>query len=238
MVTRQGLVRLLQIKNRKSLKSQVNWLPELDRSMLTLGRMVSAGDLKKHLADLIARIAFVDRQKIPRSKEQFEALQSNSVERISVATQDVAKWLPKLAAAVHAVELQLEGMPARFGSAKGDIRTQIDGLKEDGFLARTPWQWLQHYPRYFQAIEYRITKLDSTAADKEKELRDSVSEYWQQFVEMREFHRTQAIVDAEMEQYRWMIQEYRVSLFAQQLGTCIKVSPTRLEKQWTKIRKT
>ena len=238
MVTRQGLVRLLQIKNRKSLKSQVNWLPELDRSMLTLGRMVSAGDIKKHLADLITRIAFVDRQKIPRSREQFDALQANAVERISMATQEVAKWLPKLAESVHAVELQMEGMPGRFGSAKGDIRLQVDGLKEEDFLARTPWPWLQHYPRYFQAIEYRISKLDSTSADKEKELRDSVGDYWQQFVDMREFHRAQGIVDAEMEQYRWMIEEYRVSLFAQQLGTCIKVSPTRLDKQWAKIRKT
>ena len=238
MVTRQGLVRLLQIKNRKSLRSQVNWLPDLERSMLTLSRMVSAGDLKKHLADLIARIAFVDRQKIPRTKEQFDALQTNAVERISVATQEVAKWLPKLAAAVHSVELQMETMPARFSSAKGDIRMQIDGLKDNGFLARTPWQWLQHYPRYFEAIEYRISKLDSTAADKEKELRESVNSFWQQFVDMREFHRAQAIVDGEMEQYRWMIEEYRVSLFAQQLGTCIKVSPTRLDKQWAKVRKT
>ena len=238
MVTRQGLVRLLQIKNKKSLKSQVNWLPELDRSMLTLGRMVSAGDLKKHLADLIARIAFVDRQKVPRSKDQFDALQANSIERISVATQEVAKWLPRLAEAVHAVELGLDDLPGRFGSAKGDIRNQIDGLKEDGFLARTPWMWLQHYPRYFEAIEYRMSKLDSTSTDKEKELRDCVNAYWQQFVDMREFHRTQAIVDAEMAQFRWMIEEYRVSLFAQQLGTCIKVSPTRLDKQWAKIRKT
>jgi len=238
MVTRQGLVRLLQIKNRKSLKSQVNWLPELDRSMLTLGRMVSAGDLKKHLADLITRIAFVDRQKIPRSKDQFDAIQANAVERIGIATQEVAKWLPRLAEAVHAVELGLEDLPGRFGSAKGDIRAQIDGLKEDGFLARTPWMWLQHYPRYFQAIEYRMSKLDSTSAEKEKEFRDSVNLLWQQFVDMREFHRTQAIVDAEMSQYRWMIEEYRVSLFAQQLGTCIKVSPTRLDKQWAKIRKT
>ena len=155
-----------------------------------------------------------------------------------MATQEVAKWLPKLAESVHAVELQMEGMPGRFGSAKGDIRLQVDGLKEEDFLARTPWPWLQHYPRYFQAIEYRISKLDSTSADKEKELRDSVGDYWQQFVDMREFHRAQGIVDAEMEQYRWMIEEYRVSLFAQQLGTCIKVSPTRLDKQWAKIRKT
>ena len=83
-----------------------------------------------------------------------------------------------------------------------------------------------------------MSKLDSTSADKEKELRDSVQAYWQQLVDMREFHRTQAIVDAEMSEYRWMIEEYRVSLFAQQLGTCIKVSPTRLDKQWAKVRKT
>jgi ATP-dependent helicase HrpA len=238
VTTRQGLVRLLQIKNKKAIRSQVNWLPDLDQSMLTLGRMASAGDIKKHLADLIARVAFVEREKVPRSVEQFEHLQKNSAERIGIASQEIARWLPKFASEVQQVELSLEDLPARFGSAKGDIRQQIDGLKTAGFLATTPWQWLQHYPRYFAAMGYRLSKLSSTPADKDQESRSMVAEFWQRYEQMRDFHKSQAIVDSELEQFRWLIEEYRVSLFAQQLGTAVKASATRLEKQWGKVRKT
>lgn len=238
VTTRQGLVRLLQIQNKKAIRSQVNWLPGLDQCMLTLGRMASAGDIKKHLADLIARVAFVEREKIPRSLEQFAKLQANSAERIGIASQEIARWLPKFASDVQQVELLLEDLPTRFGSTKGDIRQQIEGLKTEGFLAMTPWQWLQHYPRYFAAMSYRMSKMSSTPADKDQESRNLVSNFWQRYEQMRDFHKAQAIVDAELEQFRWMIEEYRVSLFAQQLGTAVKASSTRLDKQWAKVRKT
>jgi ATP-dependent helicase HrpA len=238
VTTRQGLVRLLQMKNKKSIRSQVNWLPNLDQCMLTLGRMASSADIKKHLADMIARVAFVEREKIPRSLEQFESLQTNAVERVGIASQEIARWLPKFATEVQQVELLLEELPARFGSAKGDVRQQINELKTAGFLATTPWQWLQHYPRYFAAMSHRLSKLDSTPADKDQKDREIVGEFWSRYEQMRGFHESQAIVDAELPQYRWLIEEFRVSLFAQQLGTAVKVSSIRLEKQWAKIRKT
>lgn len=235
-ITRQGLVRLFQIYNRKNLKSQVNWLPDLDQHAVKLARMVASSSLKQQLVDLIARIAFVDRNKIPRTQDAFESVQANSVERISIASQDLAKWLPKFANAVHKVELGMADLPNKFSSAKGNIRDQIVHLKRDGFLAQTPWVWLQHFPRYFEAIRYRIDKLDSTPTEKDRAHADQITEYWQRYVESEQAHLRQAIVDPELETFRWMIEELRVSLFAQPLGTSLTVSPKRMEKQWAKVR--
>ena len=61
--------------------------------------------------------------------------------------------------------------------------------------------------------------------------------YWQQYETLKAAQDAQAIVDPELETLRWMIEEYRVSLFAQKLGTVIKVSPTRLDKQLAKVRR-
>ena len=235
--TRQGLVRLYQLVNRKNLKSQVNWLPDLNKHSISLSHLLPARELKEQMSDLIARIVFVDRQKIPRNESEFSQSQNNGVERVSIATQDVAKWLPKLADAAHEVQLKMESLPARFGSAKGDVRSQISELKTDGFLAKTPWMWLQNYPRYFQAIAYRLSKLDSTPPEKERSFREQLANYWTTYSELKEFQEAQAIVDPELITFRWMIEELRVSLFAQQLGTSLTVSPKRMEKQLAKVRK-
>ena len=236
MTSRQGLVRLLQISNRKLLRSQVNWLPDLDRYAITLSSLMPSGELKSQLADLITRVAFIDRKPIPRSKSEFEELRAGAVEQISIASQDVAKWLPKLADAFHEVQLKLEGLSDRFATTKGDVRSQLAELKSEEFLARTPWQWLQHYPRYLQAISYRVEKLDSTPVERDRSRSNAVGEFWQRYADLTQLHRDQAIVDPELETFRWMIEELRVSLFAQPLGTSLTVSPARMEKQWKKVR--
>ena len=59
---------------------------------------------------------------------------------------------------------------------------------------------------------------------------------WQLYLELARDHQTQGIVDAELMHLRWMLEEYRVSLFAQKLGTAIPASPKRLEQQWAKLR--
>ncbi len=234
--TRQGLVRLLQIKHRKSLRSQVNWLPDLDQHAVRVARLIPASEFKKQLSDLITRIAFVDRDKIPRTEIEFSELIANATERISVATLAVSKWLPNWTSHTQAAFLQLEQTPDRFGSAKGDIRQQIKQLTGDQFLSQTPWTWLEHYPRYFQAITQRLEKISSTSVEEERRMREELAEWWRTYAELKEKHEQQAIVDPELDQLRWMIEEYRVSLFAQKLGTSITVSAKRLEKQLKKVR--
>jgi ATP-dependent helicase HrpA len=199
-------------------------------------RVIGSAELKSRLGDLIVRIAFVEREKIPRSAAAFQELQSNATERIGVATQDVAKWLPKFTASLHQVLLRIDELPTRFAVSKHDMQFQFDQLFADGFMTNTPWQWLQQFPRYLDGVLYRIEKLTETDQAKETRHIELVNRFWQQYTEALHYQQTQAIIDPELTQFRWMIEEYRVSLFAQPLGTAIKVSDTRLEKQLKLIR--
>ncbi len=235
--SRQGLTRLFQILNRKNIKSQVNWLPELDRHSISLARFVGAAEIKAELGDLITRVAFVEQQKIPRSESDFQERQSRAGERIGIATQEVASWLPKVAMELHRAEIALDEISANFLTAKQDLTNQLANLTGKQFLANTPWSWLKHYPRYFQAMNYRVAKLSSTDPSKEQAQTDSIRIWWDRYEEALQYQQVQAIVDPELLLLRWMIEEFRVSLFAQPLGTSLKVSETRLAKQWDKIRR-
>jgi ATP-dependent helicase HrpA len=108
-------------------------------------------------------------------------------------------------------------------------------LLQPNFLTVQPWEWLQHFPRYLKAISLRLKKL-STALARDKTNYDLIAprvKAWKERV-ARPF-----TTDAEHEQlslYRWMLEELRVSLFAQELGTSIAVSPKKLDNQWEKTR--
>ncbi len=234
--SRAGLIRLLRIVHRKSIKSQVNWLPDLDQQAVLMSRFVPAKTLRVGIGDLIVRIAFLTGRKLPQTEAQFQELNANAVERISMATQDVAKWLSRLSASMHKAGLAMGDIPGSRGTTKHDIKQQISALTDEGFLGAVPWNWLKEYPRYFDAVVHRIEKTKTLPTEKERELSDQVVVFWQRYEEIADQHKTLGIVDPELEQLRWMIEEFRVSLFAQQLGTAIKVSDLRIEKQLAKIR--
>ncbi len=234
--TRKGLTRLFQLSNRKLVRSQVAWLPDLDRHAVMLSRLASPKELRKHLSDLIIRIGLVENRPLPRSQNEFVKAQENATEQVSITTQDVARWLPQFSSSVQGTFLAMEQLAERFAPAKVGIQQQIGCLTEPGFLGQTPWKWLQHYPRYFDAITAHIEKLPATPPQREQQTVEEIDQYWKQYIEMQTHHASQAMVDPELEQFRWMIEEYRVSQFAQQLGTSLTVSAKRLEKQWKKIR--
>jgi ATP-dependent helicase HrpA len=227
-----GLVRLFQLINRKSLNTQLKWLPELDRQIIALTKFIPAGELKSQLGDLMIRIAFVEREKPPRTNAQFDQLQSNAVERIGVAAQEIAKWLPKLTDSLLKAQLQIESIPKSFQALKSDLEFQLTNLMQPDLLALTPWIWLIHVPRYLEAMRYRIDKATSTEFRKDQESRDVIAKYWNAFERLREHQLKQGIVDPELTTFRWMIEEFRVSLFAQPLGTSVKVSAKRMEQQF------
>ena len=86
-------------------------------------------------------------------------------------------------------------------------------------------------------MNYRMEKISATDPDKDRKQTELVKKWWTRFEEVQQHQTTQAIVDPELELLRWMIEEFRVSLFAQPLGTSLKVSENRLEKQWDKVQR-
>jgi ATP-dependent helicase HrpA len=135
----------------------------------------------------------------------------------------------------HEVRLALEQpCPPAWHYALDDIRQQLEALLPAGFLIETPWNWLQHVPRYLRAISLRITKL-SGGLPRDRQHTDTIAPRWRQHQERLAQHRQRGMDDPELAHYRWMIEELRVSLFAQELGTSIPISVQRLDKQWQRV---
>ncbi len=231
---RTAVRRLYRTINRKSLRTQVRWLPEWDKICLWSSSIFPKDVLEDQLALVIADVGFLQSGGVPKTQGDFEAKQAEASQHIAAATQKVATVVPPLMDAYHRVRLALgNASRSRFSSSIQDIETQLARLMHPNFLSDTPWNWLSQYPRYLKGIEQRIDKLSSTNPTKEQNAVHELSQYWSRIEGCDE---AASYVDRNaLLEYRWMIEEYRVSLFAQTLGTAVKVSPQRLDKQWAKV---
>jgi ATP-dependent helicase HrpA len=123
-----------------------------------------------------------------------------------------------------------KNFPLAWAHAHRDLKQQLGQLFPDDVLLQVPWAWLQEYPRLLGAIDLRLDKLGGQIG-KDRTLSAELEAYSKQ-------HETRAAgaplwkQPEPLQQFFWMLQEYRVSLFAQQLGTKLSVSAKRLNKQW------
>ena len=230
MAMRQGTTRLFAIAEVKELRRQVRWMPNFERIKINLSGTISAAAIEPSLIDLLARLAFVENESLVRTRDEFEGRRKQRGQRIAGAAQEVAGWLGELGDSAFAVRQQLEetaGGP--FAAVLADIETQLSWLTPEAFLSAVPWAWLKHYPRYLEAIVYRLDKLRSGSSSRDAENASVVHNLWDRWLaSLPEPDRTPtAQADSE---FRWMMEELRVSLFAQPLGTAVKVSPQRCEK--------
>src|SRR4029078_7258098 len=105
------------------------------------------------------------------------------------------------------------------------------------FIVDTPPSWLEQYPRYLSAIELRLRKLLNAGLTRDPDASAPITPLWEQVIARRAVNRAEGIVDPELETYRWMLEELRVSLFAQELKTAVPVSAKRMEGQWEKVKR-
>jgi len=100
----------------------------------------------------------------------------------------------------------------------------------------TPYPWLQQFPRYLQGMELRLSKLGGTGLKRDISNIRSISRYFAMYSQRALQHHEREIIDPQLVKFRWMLEEFRVSLFAQKLGTALKVSPKILDDQWALVR--
>ena len=115
-----------------------------------------------------------------------------------------------------------------------DIQLQLNNLFPKNFITSIDQQWLLQYPRYLSAINKRFDK-SKTSASRDRELRIGFSRLWDAYVERRDLLAKQHIESERLKHYRWMLEEYRVSLFAQALKTKFPISEKRLKKYWNEL---
>jgi len=118
--------------------------------------------------------------------------------------------------------------------ALNDIKQQLAGLVYPGFVRETPAQWLKELPRYLKGIELRLDKV-GTQVQRDRVWSGELGELWTQYQARAAKHAQEGKRDPELAVYRWWLEEYRVSLFAQQLGTKVPISDKRLAKQWALV---
>jgi len=115
-----------------------------------------------------------------------------------------------------------------------DMREQLDELVFRGFLQQIPYEHLKDYPRYLKALAMRAERLSLAAGKDLQRLRELAPFYarWKERVKAaREAERR----DPRLDEIRWMLEELRVSFFAQQLGTAYPVSLKRIETRWKQL---
>lgn len=233
--TRHGLRRLFSLASRRELKSQVEWLPGLAQ-LKVYAAAIPGFSAERQLADLIAELAFVQGQPAPRDEASFDKALQQGRARIPPAVQEVAALAGALFKEFHQALLAVEkAAAARWEYATLDARRQIDLLVGREFLTATPWLWLKHFPRYFQAIQLRFDKLRGGAAERDRRACGEIAAHTEAWRNRAEQNGQAGLHDPELAHYRWMLEEYRVSLFAQELGTSIAVSAKRLQKQWERV---
>ena len=225
----QGLRRLYMLALGKDNSYLMRNLPNLHKLCLNYASTGSCDELKKSIVDNSFRLTFDC--KTVRSETAFQAQINQHKAELLPNANTICEQLTICMPLVHLIRKRLKGgiNPLAL-EALGDIKQQIDALVFPGFLDTIDMHILRQYPRYLKAIERRLEKLQHSL-QKDRGLRLQASKHMDQYLQIIK-EKPELRSDAEAQQYRWMIEELRVSLFAQELGTSMPVSDKRLSKQW------
>ncbi|MBP1762287.1 MAG: hrpA, partial [Firmicutes bacterium] len=234
-----GLMRLFQLQLRKECTYIIKNIPQSATAELTYNRLpkhpiISTffsrnlgmnASYKEDMLYLILYTVFIEGRTL-RTQQAFEqSLQQHKPEMIGIANE-AGKIVLEIMELYGAVKTQLKRLNANDPLAR-DINEQLDLLIYAGFIRNTPYQQLKAIPRYLKAIQYRLDKFDNNP---QKIL--EVSRYSTRFWKDIEKKAKKDIVIPEQDPFRWAIEEFRVSLFAQQLKTAYPVSSKRMDKAW------
>ncbi|MCK9397928.1 MAG: ATP-dependent RNA helicase HrpA [Methylobacter sp.] len=228
-----GLMRLFQLQLRKECTYVTKNMPKSAAAELTYNRLPKhplIGDdaevsYKDDLLYLVLYGVFIEGRTI-RTQQGFEqSLQANKAGLISAANE-AGKIALEIMELYGAIKTQLSRFNANDPLAK-DVNEQLDLMIYAGFIRNTPYQQLKAIPRYLKAVQYRLDKRDNNL-QKVQEASRYTTRYWNDVEKKAKKDK----VIPEQDPFRWMLEEFRVSLFAQQLKTAYPVSVKRMDKAW------
>ncbi|MBB1487080.1 ATP-dependent RNA helicase HrpA [Oceanospirillum sediminis] len=230
----QGVRRLLML----ALPQQVKWieksLPNLNQVALLFNSLGKKDQLVQDL--VLATFDWTFRtDSVPRTEQAFNQLLDEKQDQVADQAKALLKLCHDILKLNHEIQKKLKGkIPLALAFIYSDIRFQLENLVYQGFLHRTGKEWLQEIPKYLQGILLRLEKAGLNRG-REQLWSEELRQLWEKYqlkaeqLEQREGHA------ARLNEYRWMLEEYRISLFAQQLGTKKPVSAKRLDKLWSEL---
>ena len=234
----QGLLRLFMLNNKDLHKQLRKTLPNIQKLCLYYTPTGNCDALKNSIIHTAFRYSYLASTTLNsrcngiRNRKSFNArLKQNRCEIIKQSTA-LCRTLEPLLKTHFEIHKRLKGtIKPNWLDALNDINDQLKHLIYAGFLEQTTMDELRHYPRYLKGMLRRLDKLE-TGVQRDRGLRIQVQPHWNQY---KEKIKENDSAKQQLKPYRWMIEEFRISLFAQELGTEQSVSSKRLDKLWKKL---
>ena len=229
--SRAGIVRLaaLALPQQHELARR-HWASDREFALLLAG----AGFGKELLGEIadraVADAVLGQAGELPRTRAQFEALVERGRSDVVDRASDIARIVKAVMAALKDVRAQMsQSNGAPFAPARASVNDQLAELLAPGWVRDTPDGWWTQLPKYVRAIARRLERARGDV-ERDRKLQLQVEPYAQQVRHLR-LSADLDLPGAERERLRWMVEEFRLSLFAQDLRTLLPVSAKRLDEQ-------
>jgi ATP-dependent helicase HrpA len=230
---RGGLLRLFMLQFRDQVKYFDKNIPGLNQMAMQYMALGSNDELKRQIITLTFERACLN-EPWPTTPNAFKSRCGDSKARLGLIMQEVCRMVGVVLTEWQAVTKKLPAFKAHTAALQ-DIEAQLKRLIGKQFITETPFERLQHFPRYLKGIQVRLDKLKSNPA-RDAQLMAEYLPLWTNYERRALQLAKMGTYSPQIEQFRWLLEELRISLFAQELKTPVPISSKRLQKQWEGIQ--
>ncbi len=226
---RQGVIELMKLQLKEQVKDLNKGIQGFTQAAMLL-KHINADTLRDDLTQAVCDRAFIGEDELPRNEKAFKEQIKRARSRLPAVKEALSRYLQETAAAYAELNGKLGKHPLTHL-----LRLRLQTLLAPGFASHTPWAQWPRLPIYLKAMTLRLEKYSGNPA------RDAAREADIQELEQMWQEKTDSLVKQgqpvsdDLAAFRWMIEELRVSLFAQELKTPYPVSVKRLLKEWDNI---
>ncbi|NIE63977.1 ATP-dependent RNA helicase HrpA [Burkholderia sp. Ax-1719] len=231
-IHRAGLRRLFWLQLREPIRYLERNLPGLREMAMQFMARATQEELRDQLIELALDRACLQ-DPLPDDDASFHARKDEGRGRLSLLAQEIARLVGQILAEYASLAKKLVQAKA-FGAPATDMQAQVDALISKRFILETPYAQLVHFPRYLKGVALRIDKLRADPARDARQAAEfqPLAQQYQRALSQRG-----GVFDARLSEFRWLLEELRISLFAQELRTPMPVSVKRLYKVWESMQR-
>jgi ATP-dependent helicase HrpA len=231
-----GVRRLFMLQLGPELRHLWRNVKNLERMSMNYKLLGSTDELRGQLMAVAAERAFTPDANV-RKQADYQQRGGTAWQRLADQHRILSEFADQALLAYYAAarELSKPVAPLLEPSVK-DMREQLARLMPKNFVEATPAEWLPHLPRFLKGIGVRLTKLKNAGLAKDQTALEVIKPLEQNYLQRLAQHQREKKRDPAMEQYRWMLEELRISLLAQELKTSVPVSTKRLSELWLEVR--
>ncbi len=237
LATRAGARRLFMIQLAKEIEYLSRHLPNIEQMCLNYSTVGGSEEFRRDLLGAIVdRALFFDGEPV-LSQAEFIRRATDGWRRLTNTANEMSALAGEILVEYQSIQREIgRAFPPLMHPNVRDMRDQLAHLVFKGFLTQTPFIWLQHVPRYLRGIAMRMKKLMNAGLNRDEAALYQIEPLWSNYKRRADEFRRLGRHDANLVQLRWMIEELRISLFAQELKTAFPVSVQRVERLWELVQ--